>query len=880
MRFRRVLLLAVITSPLAAQGNSAGWDPQEILKAETFVKPPANIERMIMAPRTDISFTQPNADRSWFLRGTGPTRGDINAWGKYHLWLGGLAVDTKANRARSVTTENSNGLVVVNPRTGATKVLETPKGTTVSAQTWSPNGTQVAYIANFDSGSYVYIADVATGKSTQLSKSALLATFVTTIAFTDDGKNIVAVLVPDGRGPAPTHGPNGIEDGPTVRMTNSRAVPTPVYWSLLLDPHEKAQLKYHTTGQLALIDIAKKTVKKIGAPGMFRAVEANNDGSYFTVTQMQEPFSYLVQVNSFGSKRELWDATGKAIATLQTTPLNEGGRGGGAGPAAPAGPDTSRRNVQWNPAGTGLVYLKSIFAAAPAGGNAAGGGRGGRGGRAGGPGGGGAPQPTSVQYVNWVPPFGPTDTKVIYEGGAQLGAVSYSTDQKTLFASDSGTVFAVRLTDNRRFNLGRGVTLAGGGGGFGGRGGGAGGRGGGADADSTALGGALVTRQINGRSYVVLGQDGKSVAVTGNRAPGAKWNTEAPRPWADKLDIETGQRARLLDSPANAFHAFVAPLDDNFSSFLYTQESPTVIRDVWLKDVAANTTKKVTNNVDVGPEVSGAISKRFQVTRPRDGNKFWVDVLLPRDWREGNRLPGVLWFYPREYTTQAQYDESRHGTNINTFPEVPSARPASSMQLWVAAGYALIQPDLPIFGDTGRMNDNYTRDLRENLDLVLDAVVERGYVDRERMGIGGHSYGAFSTLNAISLMPDFKGAIAGDGMYNRSLTPFGFQSERRSFYEAQDTYLDMSPFFRADKIVTPVLLYHQWEDQNTGTSIISSQRMMAALQGLGKTAALYQYHYEDHSTTTYTTDLDQWARWVAWFDVYVKNAKPAPKPVP
>jgi dipeptidyl aminopeptidase/acylaminoacyl peptidase len=885
MRFRYSLLVSLAAATQAfAQGNSA-WDPQEILKSETFVKPPANIERMIMAPRVDISFTQPNADRSWFLRGVGPTRGDLAAYGKPHLWLGGLPVDAKANRTRTVTTETTIGLTLVNPRTGATKTLETPKGATISAQTWAPSGTQVAYIANFDSGSFVYVADVATGKSTQVSKSPLLATFVTSVEFTGDGKNIVAVLVPEGRGPAPTHGPNGIEDGPTVRMTNSRAVPTPVYWSLLLDPHEKAQLKYYTTGQLALIDIAKKTAKKIGAPGMIRAVESNNDGSYFTVTQMTEPFSYLVQVNAFGTKRELWDATGKTIATLAVTRLREGNDdpdaagGGGRGAGGPTASDTGKRNVAWNPVGPGLVYVQSVFGAPAGGGNAGRGAAGGRGGRGGPAGSAARPAPTSVQYVNWLPPFGATDTKVIYEGSAQLGTVSYSADGKTLFAADSGTVFAVRLADNRRFNLGRGVTLSAGGGGFGGRGGGAGG-GGGGGADSTALGGALVTRSVGGKNFVVLGQDGKSVAVTGTRAPGANWTSQGPRPWVDKLDIESGQRSRLLDSPTNGYDTFLTPLDDNFSSFLYTHESPTVIRDVWMKDVASGETKKVTSNVDVGPEVSGAISKRFQVTRPREGNKMWVDVLLPKDWKPGTRLPGVLWFYPREYTSQQQYEQSRYGTNINAFPEVPSARPASSMQLWVAAGYALIQPDIPIWGDSGKMNDNYTRDLRENLDAVLDAVVEMGFVDRDRMGIGGHSYGAFSTMNAISLVPWFKGAIAGDGMYNRTLTPFGFQSERRNFYQAQATYLDMSPFFRADKITTPLLMYHNWEDQNTGTSIISSQRMFAALQGLGKNAVLYEYPYEDHSVAAYASDLDQWARWVAWFDIYVKNAKPAPKPVP
>ncbi|MDQ8165517.1 MAG: prolyl oligopeptidase family serine peptidase, partial [Gemmatimonadota bacterium] len=290
--------------------------------------------------------------------------------------------------------------------------------------------------------------------------------------------------------------------------------------------------------------------------------------------------------------------------------------------------------------------------------------------------------------------------------------------------------------------------------------------------------------------------------------------------------------------------------------------------------------KKITNNVDVGPEVSGAQVKRFQVSRPRDGNKMWVDVTLPKDWRPGTKLPGVIWFYPREYTTQQQYEQSRYGTNINQFPEVPSARPASSTKLWVSQGYALIEPDIPIWGDSGRMNDNYTRDLRENLDAVVDAIVDMGFVDRDRIGLGGHSYGAFSTMNAISLVPYFKAGIAGDGMYNRSLTPFGFQSERRNFFQAQDTYLDMSPFFRADKIATPILLYHAWEDQNQGTSPISSTRMMAALQGLGKTAALYMYPYEDHSVATYQSDLDLWARWVAWFDIYVKNTKPAARPVP
>ncbi len=891
-RFTALAIASVLgVAPLAsAQTNSAPstWNPQEILRTERFVKPPENIERLIMTPRVDISFTNPSPDRSWFLRQSGTDRGDIKAFGKSHIWLGGLQVDTRANRARSVTTGTRTGLSLVNPRTGVSKTLDVPKGATVSSPIWSPTGTQIAFIANFDDASYVYLSDVATGKSTQLSKAALNATMVTGITYAANGKQIIATLVPDGRGTAPSHGDGNIEDGPQVRLTESRALPQPFHFSLLQDPHDKALVTYYTTAQLVAIDVKSKAVRKIGPPRMIRAVDASPDGTHYRVTVMTEPFSYVVPVSNFGSVQELWDASGKVVATLSRAPLREGaaadsdapafGRGGGGGTAT----DTGKRNIQWNPVGPGLVYLQSVFAAAASGAgqpSARGAGAvGGRGNPAGGRGPLGAaqarPQPIGVKYVNWLPPFGPTDTKVLYEGGAQLSTVAYSADASTMFVSDSGAVIAMK--DGKRYNLGRTVTLTAGGGGFGG--GGRGGAGGGGD-DTASVGALLTRRGPDGQSFVLLGNDGKSVALSGTKTPGAKWNTEAPRPWVDRLDIESGARTRVLESPASAYDEFVTALDDNLTQFIYTHESPTVIADAFLRDVAANTSKKLTANVDVGPDVTGAQLKRFQVTRPRDGLKFWVEVTLPRDWKAGQRLPGVIWFYPREFNGQADYDRSRFATNINKFPEVPSARPASSTKLWVTQGYAFIEPDIPIFGDTGKMNDNYTRDLKENLDAVLDAVVDMGFVDRNKMGIGGHSYGAFSTVNALTLVPYFKAGIAGDGMYNRTLTPFGFQSERRNFFQAQDTYLDMSPMLRADKIAGALLMYHALEDQNTGTSPISSQRMYLALQGLGKPASLYMYPYEDHSVATYASDLDLWARWVAWMDTYVKGSGSAAKAV-
>jgi dipeptidyl aminopeptidase/acylaminoacyl peptidase len=193
------------------------------------------------------------------------------------------------------------------------------------------------------------------------------------------------------------------------------------------------------------------------------------------------------------------------------------------------------------------------------------------------------------------------------------------------------------------------------------------------------------------------------------------------------------------------------------------------------------------------------------------------------------------------------------------------------MTLLTLLGYAVVEPDVPIVGPAGRMNDNYIPDLRNSLWAAIDELDKRGIIDRDRLACGGHSYGAFSTANAMAHTPFFKAGIAGDGNYNRTLTAMSFQTERRHLWDARETYLEMSPLLWANRINGALLMYHGMEDANVGTDPINAEQLFLALDGLGKPAALYMYPYEGHGPISKETTLDLWARWVAWLDTYVKN---------
>jgi dipeptidyl aminopeptidase/acylaminoacyl peptidase len=883
--WRLVIPVAIALLPLTLVAQNGAQSPDHILKQDSYQTPPRELADAVTAPRhLNVTLASASPDKKWFLDeiGDGPVL--MKTFSKPFHELGGVFIDHKANRARALTVRNNVAIQLISAADGTKKTIQLPAGARVSNATWSPDSKAVAFYVHGDDASHIWIADAATGVSRQVTKTPVLATLVSTFEFSKDGKHIAAVFVPEGRAAMPQ--PPASPSGPTVKLameTDKNRLRT--FASLMSTPHDEQLLEWHATGQLALVDVAKGTAKKIGAPAMIRALDLAPDAKYVRVTRMLKPFSYDVPVSNFGQIEEIWDDTGLSLAKISDRPINLGVQDDtpqpdpGAQPAAAGGGgrggnQTGKREVAWRPDGQGLTYVEQEPAPARSG-NARGAGQtttattpttddqppaGGRRG-----GGDQTPQRKDRVY-QWTAPFDAESQKVIYENPTRISGHRYSPDMRILFFSERAGQNAIETAvylndtatkytlaryraDDIYANPGTIVSIRGTGGGGGrGAGGGGGGRGAGGG-DSTP---------------VQLSADGSSVFFQGttyDKNP----NQVAPKSFIDKVAIKTGEKERIFDGDNNGVSERVSTiLDPDARKFIVARQSPTDVPQNFLLDGGRRV--QLTKNIDPHEDLTKAKVERFTVERA-DGFRFRVKVTLPPDYRAGTRLPALFWFYPREFTSQDEYDRPDRTFNKNDFTNFG----ARSMEYFVRLGYAVVSNDAPIVGPQGQMNNNYVNDLRNNLAATIDELDRRQLVDRQRLGIGGHSYGAFSTVNAMVHTPFFKAGIAGDGAYNRTLTPIGFQTERRDLWEAPNVYLNMSPFMYANNLTGALLMYHNLADQNVGTDPTNSIRLYHALNGLGKPTALYLYPLEDHGPVAKETLLDLWARWGAWLDKYVKN---------
>jgi dipeptidyl aminopeptidase/acylaminoacyl peptidase len=875
--------LVLLLAPLRLVGQQPATAPpswaDDVLRQESYQQPPKELADAVLAPRQqNVTLSGLSPDKKWFLEETPDGPVEMKTFSKPFHELGGLFVDFKANRARSLTVRNNVSVQLISSADGSKKPIQIPAGARVTNATWSPDSAAVAFFVHTDDATHIWVADTASGKSRQLTRTPVLATLVTTFAFTSEGRQIAFVQIPENRGPMPAA--PAAPTGPTVKIADSDKNRLRTFPSLMTTPYEKELLEWHATGQLALVDVQKSAVKKIGQPAMIRSLDPSPDARFVRVTRMVKPFSYDVPVTSFGSIDEIWDVDGKVLAKVSDRPIDMGVQDDTAPPPDPAAGggrgqnQQGKREIAWRSDNQGLTYLEQE--PAPAG--EAGRGRTGRGTAGDGAGapaadssqdeagrGGRAPQ-RKDRLNHWLPPFGEASRNVLYENSTRMTEARFSPDLQMLFFSEragQNTIeYAVDLSDTtKRYTLaryraddvyanpgsllstrgivsagGRGAAPAGGGrGGFGG-----------------------------GTGPVQLSADKQSVFLQGStydRNP----NEAGPKTFIDKVAIKTGEKQRVYESDNRGVYERVsAVIDIDAGKLIVSRESPTEVPQQFLIEGGRRT--QLTHNQDLMPDLTRARKERIIVERA-DGFKFRVNVTLPQNWQPGNKLPAIFWFYPREFQGQDEYDRPDRTFNKNAF-ETFGTR---SMEFFVRLGYAVVEPDAPIVGPQGQMNNNYVNDLRNDLAATIDELDRRGIADRTRLAIGGHSYGAFSAVNAMVHTPFFKAGIAGDGAYNRTLTPIGFQNERRDLWEARDVYLSMSPFLYANNLTGALLMYHNLADQNVGTDPTNSIRLYHALNGLGKTTALYMYPYEDHGPVAKETLLDLWARWAAWLDKYVKN---------
>lgn len=820
-----VLALAAALAPALWAQEREG--PTENPDASAYVQPPAEIARMLRTDNSYASLDYASPDGDHFLVPHATELSTLELMSRTTYRLGELEVRPRTDRLWHLDTYGIDGFRFYSLERRRFIDVDLPAGSFASDFTWSPEGSRIAFLAHLPSHTEVWVADVADGRARRLSDRRVLATVGTSangqgsrpsdmLQWTPEG-SVITLLVPRDRGPEPERDP--IPSGPVTRRTRDEATPTRTFPYLLEDAHDEALFEHFARSQIAEI-LPDGDVRPIGGPGMYESLSLSPDGAHVLATRIERPFSYITSYRGFPRATVILDRSGAEVAELAYRPLNEGGGGFGNGDGG-NGP----RGFAWRPDGSGLAYLER----APRNGD------------------GDGPRPDRLMLVT--EPFDPDEGVVVAESEDPVSSVTYSPDGAHAFATVSRdgergiAHWRLDAADPARTLLVDFYDTE----------------------DPTALRGDVLTGGTpNGLEHAVVSTDGASAYL---RGPGYR-DDFRPRPFVDRVGLVDGATERVFEGAADSYDRPLVPLDPDLDRMIVSRESVSDFPDSFLWE--RGSWENLTNNVDPFPEVTAARRIDFEFER-RDGLLVQGRVSLPVGYVDGQKVPAIFWTYPREYTTPEGYEHAAiQSRNKNAFTHMSWLRWSD---LWLTQGYALVYPDIPIIGEN--YNDTYIGNLVDAMYGAIRAVDGLGVIDIDRIGHGGHSYGAFATANILANAPYFKAGIAGDGAYNRSLTPSGFQAERRIIWEAPHTYIEMSPFFRADQIDTPLLMYHGGDDNNTGTFPVQSRRMIHALTTLGKTAVLYEYPFESHTPRAIENKLDMWARFIGWFDEHVKGADAA-----
>ena len=778
--------------------------------------PPRVVVEMLDAPPPPATFVSP--DRTWLLladRAAMPTIADLS---QPMLRLAGGRINPATNGPfRAV---NYVGLRLKRIADGTELAVRTPAGAKLDFAGWSPDGRRIAFTATTASGIALWVASVETGEASALTEPVLNATTGAPCHWMPDAAELLCRFVAEGRGAPPAA--SRVPAGPHVQVAEGRASPAPTYEDLLQNADDERLFEYYFTARLGRVSVATRAVAWMGGPAIYDGENPSPDGNFVLVERIHTPYSYHVPANLYPHLIEVWDRDGRVVRRIADLPLGER--------IPMRGVRTGPRAVQWRPAKPATVVWAEALD-------------------------GGDPRrqvPHRDRVLALTLPAGDTAevgrTEFRY-GGIQWGerdglALLTEMDRPTrrtrtwILNVDQAGVAPRKLFDR-------------------------------STEDAYADPGRPAMRPTaTGETVLLQSADGRSLYLAG-----AGSSPRGDHPFLDRLDLRTLQTQRLFAAADPYYETVLAVLDPAASRVLTTRESQAEPPNVFVRDLARRTPPRVLTDVrDLAPQLRG-LGKQLVTARRPDGVQLSGTLYLPPGHQAGTRLPLVLWVYPAEFGSADAAGQVRGSTN--RFTRITGA----SHLFLLTQGYAVLDnPSLPVVGgDTA--NNTYVPQVVAGARAWIDRMVELGVADRDRVGVGGHSYGAFTTANLLAHSDLFRTGIARSGAYNRTLTPFGFQAEERTFWQAREVYNRMSPFFYADSINEPILMIHGEADDNTGTFPIQSDRLFAALKGLGARADLVTYPYEAHGYAARETLLDCVARMIDWYDRFVKNAGPA-QPAP
>lgn len=778
--------------------------------------PSAALAAIVDAPLTPIVAVSP--DKSLLVLLERPFAPEIAELAEPELRLGGWRINPATNGPSRAT--HYTGVVVkrLAPET-ETRVTGFPAGAQIAVLGWSPDARHLSCTVRLTDRVELWLVELATAQARRLTPRPL-----NTVADTPtwmDGSTLVASFVPDDRTAPPQ--PPRVPSGPVVQENLGGKRPARTYQDLLANPHDEALFDHYAISEVALVGL-DGAVAEIGVRGVVTNVAPSPDGQLLLVTQLQRPYSYLVPAVRFPTTIRVHDRAGRVVHTVAELPLAENI------PIPNNSVRTGPRSVSWRAdAPATLSWFEALD--------------GGDAGR--------AAEWRDAWFVQAAPFREPP--RSVLKLAYRAAGVTWGDDARAIVTENWWKTRRTRSwlvapgdpakTPERLFDRS-------------------------SEDRYGSPGNPVLTRNRFGRMAIQFSPGGGRMYLEGEGA-----SPEGNRPFLDELDLATKATRRLWRSQAPYYESFVSFADPEATRIFTRRESVREPANYFVRTLGVSddsqALRALTRFADPLPQFA-SVHKELIAYRRADGVALSGTLYLPPGRKPGDGpLPTLLWAYPREFTSADAAGQIR-----NSPYEFIRVSPTGPLP-YLLAGFAVLDdPTMPIVGGNGKEpNDSYVPQLIASAQAAIDTLEERGVGDRHRMAVGGHSYGAFMTGNLLAHSDLFRAGIARSGAYNRTLTPFGFQAEPRTYWQAPEVYYQMSPFNFAHAIKEPILLIHGTHDNNQGTFPIQSERMFAALKGNGGNVRYVQLPLESHGYAAKESRRHVIWEMVNWLDTHVKPAK-------